>query len=411
MKILLLADYFYPFNPGGSEWSVFELAKSLKKLQHDAKVVTMNYGTRKTDTYFGVPIIRLPFFKRTKQKRSVVSSIYLNNPFFFVYSAFHFYKICKKEKPNIIHIHGKFLIPAGIVVGAILGIQVVVTLRDKQLLCNIGKCFFDPNRKKACNLREFITEDFPWFYNNYINNKSVFKYVRVLISTLWERLSFNFIKFVLSKADKLVAISNSQTKYFEANGFKKISTIYNTADFQPQKIRVAKNKSILYAGKLSNGKGTNLLIATAELLNKTKKTLFIFAGQQDSSFKVTKRNFLKYVGNVSQQELSLLYKNASVTVMPSTYPEAFGRVAMESLAYGTPTVVTNIGALPEIIEDKVTGRVTRADAKSLAIAIEDVLLNEEKYKNNIKNNYNKLKNKFMDEPIKQHLKLYKSLLK
>ncbi len=411
MKILLLADYFYPFNPGGSEWSVFELAKSLKKLRYDAKVITITYGSRKTEVYSGVPIIRLPFYKRVKGKRNVVSSIYLNNPFFFIYSTFQFFKLSRKEKPTVIHIHGKFLIPAGVVTGIILGVPVVVTLRDKQILCNIGKCFFNQNRKKACDLREFITKEYPWFYNNYINNKSLFKYAYVFTLTLWEKLSFTFVRYVLSKADKLVAISNSQAKYYEANGFKKLVTIYNTAQFKTQKVQLAKNKNVLYAGKLSNGKGTNLIIKAAELLNKRKRTLFIFAGQQDSSFRATKHIFLKYIGNVSQQQLSRLYKNASVTVMPSTYPEAFGRVAMESLSCGTPSIVTNIGALPEIVEDKVTGRVSEADAESLAEAIKDVLLNEGKYKTNIKNNYKKLKNKFMDEPIRQHIQLYKSLLK
>jgi glycosyltransferase involved in cell wall biosynthesis len=96
--------------------------------------------------------------------------------------------------------------------------------------------------------------------------------------------------------------------------------------------------------------------------------------------------------------------------MPSIYPEAFGRVALEALSVGTPVIVTNTGALPEIVENKKTGRVVDTSPKDLEEGILDVLKNEETYVNNIKKEYKNLKEKFYNKPLAQHISLYKSIL-
>jgi glycosyltransferase involved in cell wall biosynthesis len=71
---------------------------------------------------------------------------------------------------------------------------------------------------------------------------------------------------------------------------------------------------------------------------------------------------------------------AAVTV-PSIEPEAFGRVAVEAQAIGTPVVVSNLGAVPETVlappdypADQRTGwRVPPGDAVALAEALTQVL--------------------------------------
>ncbi|GAA0599351.1 glycosyltransferase family 4 protein [Caenispirillum bisanense] len=52
---------------------------------------------------------------------------------------------------------------------------------------------------------------------------------------------------------------------------------------------------------------------------------------------------------------------ARAVVVPSLWPEPFGRAAIEALACGTPVVATAAGALPELIEDGLTGHVVPAD--------------------------------------------------
>jgi glycosyltransferase involved in cell wall biosynthesis len=61
--------------------------------------------------------------------------------------------------------------------------------------------------------------------------------------------------------------------------------------------------------------------------------------------------------------------------MPSLVPEAFGRIPVEANRLGVPAIVNDRGALPEIIEDNVTGIVTKANSNDLAKAIAKVVSN------------------------------------
>ncbi|MER3514496.1 MAG: glycosyltransferase family 1 protein, partial [Chloroflexota bacterium] len=53
---------------------------------------------------------------------------------------------------------------------------------------------------------------------------------------------------------------------------------------------------------------------------------------------------------VADEDLPLMYNGAALHVLPSFY-EGFGLPALEAMACGTPTVVSNRGALPEVIGD------------------------------------------------------------
>ncbi len=417
MKIFLVSDYFYPFTPGGSEWSVYELAKALKKNNIEVVIVTINYGAKTEEHYHKVKVVRIPFFKKLKSSRSVVNPIWQNNPIFFLSSTYHLYRIVKKENPDIIHIHGKFLIPASIIVGFLTRKPTIITSRDKQILCSIGKCFFNPNRLKACSFWEYLTSDFLWFYNNY-TSKNPFVLFYSFAGAVWSRITGNIIKFFAKRANKITAISNSQKKYLEANGFKDVHVIYNTANFTSPKVLPSKKKTVIFAGKLSKGKGIELLIEAAIKILKKRKVTFIFAGSVDSKNLIERaqknkdfRENSKFLGGIDHNDLMDFYKDSSLVVMPSIYPEAFGRVALEALAVGIPVVVSDFGGLPEIIDDRITGRVINPTAENLAGAIIDILDNEKKYKDNIKREYTRLKNKFEIIPLKMYLKLYVQLLK
>jgi glycosyltransferase involved in cell wall biosynthesis len=58
---------------------------------------------------------------------------------------------------------------------------------------------------------------------------------------------------------------------------------------------------------------------------------------------------VKLLGFVGDDDLPLLYRAADVSVVPSVALEGFGLIAAESLAAGTPCLVTPVGGLPEIV--------------------------------------------------------------
>lgn len=66
------------------------------------------------------------------------------------------------------------------------------------------------------------------------------------------------------------------------------------------------------------------------------------------------RSDIEILGVGNLQDLPRLYAEASLTVLASMW-EVFGKVVVESWAAGTPVVIADHGALPELLEDPETG--------------------------------------------------------
>ena len=116
--------------------------------------------------------------------------------------------------------------------------------------------------------------------------------------------------------------------------------------------------NILYVGPLVMHKGIHILIDAFKQLNhKNIKLHIVGAGGYAAQLKriagIDSR--ITFHGFVPEEELVLLYKKAHITVVPSIWYETFGRIIIESFKYGTPVVGSNIGGIPEIIENGYNG--------------------------------------------------------
>ncbi len=60
---------------------------------------------------------------------------------------------------------------------------------------------------------------------------------------------------------------------------------------------------------------------------------------------------VRLLGYVSEEDLPLAYRAADYSIVPTQELEGFGLVVIESLAAGTPALVTPIGSLPEVVRD------------------------------------------------------------
>lgn len=83
---------------------------------------------------------------------------------------------------------------------------------------------------------------------------------------------------------------------------------------------------------------------------------------------------VKLLGFLPDAQLPLAYRAADVTVVPSVALEGFGLIAAESLAAGTPSLVTPVGGLPEVVAPLATSLVLGgSDVASLAGGLTAVL--------------------------------------
>jgi len=136
---------------------------------------------------------------------------------------------------------------------------------------------------------------------------------------------------------------------------------------------------ILYASGSNILKGPHILLEAWQDVSKEFKDLKLYmVGCRDTWVERKARQMnlrnIEFMERLppDRRYYYLMYK-AKAVVMPSLVPEAFGRIPVEANRLGVLAVVTNRGALPEIIEDGITGTVTKANSNDLAEAVTKTL--------------------------------------
>jgi len=86
-------------------------------------------------------------------------------------------------------------------------------------------------------------------------------------------------------------------------------------------------------------------------------------------------NDIVFLGYIPESDLAPLYSLATLFVYPSLY-EGFGFPPLEAMACGTPTIVSDVSSLPEVVGDGAL-KVDPYDSVKLAKEIESILSNKE----------------------------------
>jgi glycosyltransferase involved in cell wall biosynthesis len=117
-----------------------------------------------------------------------------------------------------------------------------------------------------------------------------------------------------------------------------------------------------------------LLEAVGELRKRVPEVLVLIAGKGalsnslDAQIKALNlAQHVRLLGFVPDEQLPTAYRAANISVVPTDSLEGFGLVAAESLAAGTPALVTPIGGLPEVVEE-LSGNLILPAADSGALA-------------------------------------------
>ena len=176
-------------------------------------------------------------------------------------------------------------------------------------------------------------------------------------------------------ADKVTVIENGvRPKLFQAE----YSEEFRSSFASPEE------DLIFYIGRIVREKGIQVLIqALDELLKDNPSTKLVIGGKghfvedlkrQAGYLGISDRIF--FTGFISDEERNKLYQAAQVAVFPSLY-EPFGIVALEGMAAGTPTIVSDVGGMSEVVENGVNGiKVEPNNPHKLSEAIKYVLNNK-----------------------------------
>lgn len=316
MKILIFSHEFPPYSGGAGTYAL-ELANGLKKIKHD---VSLLIGEREKNSIslkniHGININVFPF----------------KNRFWFLYWHYYLKRILIKQNFDLI------------------------ILANFTSIISASKLDF-----KSIFPNYIITihgVDIDYFFGDKRNLKHHLMFSRKKIHDL-----FNNATYIVSVSDYL---KEKFQKYYSKSN---IYTVHHGIDYDNlpaiEKEMKKEKINILCVSRVAADKGHDKLIASMEIIiQKYKNVNLTIVGDGNERIKLenyVKSNnlgeFIKFTGNIPREKLPEYYSRADIFAMVSRrVDETFGIVYIEAMAFGLPIIASDFAAIPEVVQDNLTG--------------------------------------------------------
>lgn len=197
-----------------------------------------------------------------------------------------------------------------------------------------------PGQKLVCTVHDFIPEKLGW---HGLRNPHIGK------------------KRLVLKADLIICVSQTtadELKDYFGISDERVEVVHHGVDaaesvLPKEAVSNPDRPSILYVGHRSGYKNFTTLLKSLNILRPKMDFKLIVAGPILTTGEVELLNSLAgeenwiFVESPSDVELKRLYREAAVHCVTSKM-EGFGMTILESMAQGTPTIVSSIGVFKEI---------------------------------------------------------------
>lgn len=146
--------------------------------------------------------------------------------------------------------------------------------------------------------------------------------------------------------------------------------------------RTAPVRRILFVGRLVPVKGVSVLLgAFGRIASAFPDAALTIVGDgpertglEAAAAALGLGDRVVFTGHLNQEQVAAQMTKSDLFVLPS-FAEGLPVVLMEALASGLPVIATRVAGTPELVEDKVTGRIVEAgDEQQLAWAIQECLM-------------------------------------
>ncbi|MBI2426329.1 MAG: glycosyltransferase family 4 protein [Candidatus Kerfeldbacteria bacterium] len=121
---------------------------------------------------------------------------------------------------------------------------------------------------------------------------------------------------------------------------------------------VERKDHVLFVGRLKWEKGCDVLLEAARRVPQARIRI-IGTGPDEDQLKAFAQTHgltnVQFLRHVPHEHIFEHMSRARGVIVPSRFVEPFGLSALEAAACGTPVIASRIGALPEIVQDHVTG--------------------------------------------------------
>ena len=183
-------------------------------------------------------------------------------------------------------------------------------------------------------------------------------------------LSKSFKSLSRKRIKAFICPSYSIMRYLMSNGFSPVVHLPSFSSFEgyatgktPNYSEILSRKTIGYIGRLEWYKGVDDLIRGFAIFAKTNRDYRLtIAGEGPFETNLKRlaeslgiNSKVSWLGQIRREQKEEFYNEIVCNVVPSKYWENFALSAQESMLRGIPTIGTEIGGIPEIVQNLRTG--------------------------------------------------------
>lgn len=160
------------------------------------------------------------------------------------------------------------------------------------------------------------------------------------------------------RADYFIANSEETKKRIEKFYRRDAKVIYppvsipSASSVRSYNARYYKDGYFVTVSRLARAKHVDLLIKAAKRHKFNLK--IVGTGRDEAYLKSIAGNTVKFLGNISDQELIKVYRDAKAFLFASV-DEEFGIVLVEAMGNGLPVIAYKSGGVPETVKDGING--------------------------------------------------------
>ena len=212
-------------------------------------------------------------------------------------------------------------------------------------------------------------------------------------------------------ADAITVVSKEAYDHYTDLGYN-VYQIPNAIDISSLTLDVDRRyeKQIIFAGRLSQEKGINLLLEISQKLPENLNLIILGSGPEEKKVQdlAKTQNNIHYLGYQSKEKTISLIRGSDVLIQPSLN-EGISSTLIEGMACKIPVIATNVGGNKELINNNQTGFLVDSNSQFLD-KIEYVFSNKSELKTIKENAFVNVQQYDWKHVGGKYLELYNKLL-